>query len=154
MHQAHRGGGNTLFDHEMMYLLIRDRAPELLAALMSPDMMQIPANVQDNRIVRAQETGPVFAISPGGCALLMRYTSRPRHIAWKSDKRSQRALDLVREILVTGEAATEVRLEAGQGLICNNVLHGRQAFHDADGQPQRLIYRARYYDSVRFFGAN
>ena len=154
VHQAHRGGGNTLFDHEMMYLLLRDREPELLEALMHPRMMQIPPNVQDNRIVRAQETGPVFAISPGGCSLLMRYTSRPRHIVWKSDRRSQRALDLVREILVKGEAAAEVRLAAGQGLICNNVLHGRQAFHDADGQPQRLIYRARYYDAIRFDSAD
>ncbi len=150
VHQAHRGGGNTLFDHEMMYLMIRDREPELLDALMDPDMMQVPPNVQDNRIVRARETGPVFAIAPGGCSLLMRYTSRPRHIVWKTDRRSQRALDLVREILVRGEAAAEVRLEAGQGIICNNVLHGRQAFHDADGHPQRLIYRARYYDPVRF----
>ena len=92
----------------------------------------------------------MFAISPGGCSLLMRYTSRPRHIAWKADRRSRQAIDLVREILVRGEAASEVRLADGQGLICNNVLHGRQAFHDADGQPQRLIYRARYYDAVRF----
>jgi len=43
---------------------------------------------------------------------------------------------------------TEIRLQRGQGMVCNNVLHGRQAFHDAPDQPGRLIYRARYYDGI------
>ena len=34
VHQAERGGGNHLFDHEWMYITIRDREPDLLAALM------------------------------------------------------------------------------------------------------------------------
>ncbi len=36
--------------------------------------------------------------------------------------------------------------EPGWGLICNNVLHTRTGF--ADGQPPRLLYRARYYDRL------
>jgi hypothetical protein len=41
-------------------------------------------------------------------------------------------------------------LRAGQGIICNNVLHKREAFADdaAAGQ-QRLLYRARYHERIR-----
>ena len=130
VNQSARGGGNYLFDHEMMYLLIRDQSTELLEALMHDDLMRIPANVQDNQVVRAEESGPVFSLQPRSCALNMRYTSRPHNIVWKSDKCSQRALNLVREILMQGEAMIEIRLHAGQGIICNNILHGRQAFQD------------------------
>lgn len=148
VHQAGRGGGNSLFDHEMMYMLIRDQSPDLLQALMADDLMRIPANVQDNRVIRAEEKGPVFSLQPLSCALNMRYTSRPHNIVWKSDKRSERALNLVREILMDGGAMTEIRLNRGQGLVCNNILHGRQAFHDAPGESARMIYRARYYDAI------
>ena len=148
VNQAGRGGGNTLFDHEMMYMLIRDKAPAALAALMCDDMLHIPANIQQNRVVRAEESGPVFSLQANRGALNMRYTSRPQNIVWKSDRQSADALNLVREILVQGSAVVEVRLQPGQGIICNNILHGRQAFHDVSGQPARLIYRARYHDAI------
>ncbi|MGD8348540.1 MAG: TauD/TfdA family dioxygenase [Gammaproteobacteria bacterium] len=146
--QARRGGGNFLFDHELMYLLIRDREPGLLAALMADDMMRIPANVQGGQVLRAEESGPVFSLQPGGRGLNMRYTSRPRNIEWKSDRLSRRALDLVREILVDGGAAIELRLQAGQGIVCNNILHGREAFRDLADEPARLVYRARYLEAI------
>jgi len=146
--QARRGGGNFLFDHELMYLMIRDREPGLLAALMADDMMRIPANLQDDHLLRAEETGPVFSLQADGRGINMRYTSRPRNILWKSDRRSRRALDLVREILVDGGAAVELRLKDGQGMVCNNILHGREAFRDLAEQPARLVYRARYLDAI------
>ena len=148
VNQAGRGGGNTLFDHEMMYMLLRDRSPAARAALMGDDMLHIPANVQHNRVVRAEESGPVFSLQANRGALNMRYTSRPQNIVWKSDRQSTDALNLVREILMQGSAVVEVRLQPGQGVVCNNILHGRQAFHDAPGQPARLIYRARYHDAI------
>ena len=148
VNQAGRGGGNYLFDHEMMYMLIRDQSPEALGALMCGDMLRIPANVQDNRIIRAEESGPVFSLQSNNCALNMRYTSRPQNIVWKTDKRSTDALNLVREILMDGSAMIEVRLQQHQGIVCNNVLHGRQAFHDMAEQPARLIYRARYQNAI------
>ena len=148
VNQAVRGGDNYLFDHEMMYLLIRDRDPDLLDALMCDDLMLIPANVQNNQVIRAEESGPVFSLCADHCALHMRYTSRPQNIVWKSDKRSASALNLIREILMDSEAVTELRLQDRQGIICNNILHGRQSFHDLAGQPTRLVYRTRYYDSI------
>ena len=33
------------------------------------------------------------------------------------------------------------------GLVCNNVLHDREAFTDS-AQRKRLIYRARYFERV------
>ena len=151
--QAERGGGNYLFDHELMYILIRDRAPDLMAALMADDMMRIPANVQGRQIIRAEESGAVFSPCPGSLGLHMRYTSRPHNIVWKADQRSQKALNLVREILMDGDGVVDLRLERGQGMVCNNILHGRQAFHDRAERPARLIYRARYHDSIEFAGA-
>lgn len=150
--QAKRGGGNYLFDHELMYILIRDRSPELLAALMAPDLMRIPPNIQDNQLIRAEESGPVFSIHGGSGGLHMRYTSRPHNIVWKSDKRSERALNLVREILMDSDAAIDLRLQDNQGIVCNNILHGRQAFHDPMQPPGRLIYRARYHDAIETGG--
>ena len=145
---AERGGGNFLFDHEMMYLLIRDTDPELIAALMNPDIMTIPANVSGNKVIRPQTSCAVFSIDPGTGRLQMRYTSRPRNITWSDDKRSERALKLVREILIDDEAVTHLQLGAGQGLICNNLLHGREAFRDSPQGCSRLMYRARYYDFI------
>jgi len=78
----------------------------------------------------------------------MRYTLRPHNIVWKADQRSQRALKLVREILLDSDALIDVRLQDGQGMVCNNVLHGRHAFHDTPGQPARLVYRARYHSAI------
>ena len=150
VHQAGRGGGNHLFDHELMYILLRDRTPDLLAVLMDNDMMSIPPNIQGNRVIREAEAGPVFSIKPGGCQLQMRYTSRPHNIVWKPGKRSEKALNRLREILMDGEAVIDLRLEDNQGIVCNNVLHGRQAFHEPAGRPGRLIYRARYYDAIDF----
>jgi alpha-ketoglutarate-dependent taurine dioxygenase len=143
-----RGGGNYLFDHEMMYLLIRDQSTELLEALMHDDLLSIPANVQGNQVVRAQESGPVFSLQPRSSKLNMRYTSRPHNIVWKQDQCSQRALNLVREILMEGKSMIEIRLQAGQGIICNNILHGRQAFQDNPVAPARLVLRARYHDAI------
>jgi alpha-ketoglutarate-dependent taurine dioxygenase len=156
VNQAERGGGNYLFDHEMMYMLIRDQSPTALAALMRNDMLRVPANVQQNRVIRAEESGPVFSLQAQCRALNMRYTSRPQNIVWKADKRSTDALNLVREILMEGSATVEVRLQPRQGIVCNNLLHGRQAFHDAADHPARLIYRARYHDAIdldKGFGA-
>ncbi len=146
---AARGGGNFLFDHEYLYLLIRDRAPDLAAALMRPDLMYVPANLQGDRVVRAAESGPVFAIDAGSGALQMRYTSRPRNIVWKTDPQSRRALDLVRELLMAGDGTIELRLRRGQGLICANLLHGREAYVDDPAGAPRLVYRARYVDPLR-----
>jgi len=145
---ADKGGGSYVFDHELMYIRIRDTAPELIEALMADDLMVIPANVQSNKVIRPEKSGPVFSICPGSGALHMRYSARPRNIGWKSDKASQRAINLIREVLIDDSGMIEFKLEAGQGIVCSNLLHGRQAFSDSDPDRARLLYRVRYLDSI------
>jgi hypothetical protein len=111
-------------------------------------MMCVPANVQGNRVIRAEETGPVFSLQPGTCGLNMRYTSRPHNIVWKPDRQSAAALNRVREILMDGKTMIEIKLRERQGIVCNNILHGRQAFQNGADMPPRLVYRARYYDAI------
>jgi alpha-ketoglutarate-dependent taurine dioxygenase len=150
VHPAAQGGGSYVFDHELMYIRIRDTAPELIAALMAHDLMVIPANIQANRVVRPEQSGPVFSICPRSGALHMRYSARPRNIDWKSDKVSERAINLIRDILIDDSDVIEFELDAGQGIICNNILHGRKEFSDADTARSRLLYRVRYLDSISF----
>ena len=151
--QASEGGDNFVLDHEMLYLQIRDAAPDLLLALMDPQMMHIPANIRDGRVIRPAQSGAVFIIDADTGALRMRYSARPRHIEWKSDALSRRALEFMRELINDNEYVFRFKLQNGQGLVCNNLLHGRTAFNDDSNTPDsRLYYRARYYDSLAIPG--
>jgi alpha-ketoglutarate-dependent taurine dioxygenase len=143
------GGENALLDHEIAYLLLRDENPEHVAALMQPDAMTIPANNEEGLELRPEQSGPVFSIAADG-SLHMRYTARKRNIAWKQDAATQAAVQALEGLLSGGRAHIFYhRLEPGQGVIANNVLHNRSGFSDGSGPgQQRLIYRARYYDRI------
>jgi len=147
VHPAQHGGENELLDHEMVYIALRDADPHYIEALMHPLAMTIPANVADGRELRPERTGPVFGIRPGG-RLHMRYTDRTRSIVWRDDALTGEAVTRLKALLHTpGPWHFKGRLEAGQGLISNNVLHTRSGFED--GERPRLLYRARYYDRIR-----
>lgn len=144
---AHEGGANALLDHEILYLLLRDENPDYIRALIQENAMSIPARMDDSGIARPEETGPVFAILPGG-QLHMRYTARTRSIAWKQDDATQAAVAAIEKIL--GQDLPwkfQHKLEAGMGLLCNNVLHDRTGFVDSP-EHKRIMYRARYYDRI------
>ncbi|MEE8342814.1 MAG: TauD/TfdA family dioxygenase [Gammaproteobacteria bacterium] len=147
---AAEGGDNLLIDHEMIYLQLRDENPEFVAALMRPDAMIIPANVEDGVQLREPRAGPVFSVDPETGSLHMRYTARSRNIEWSDDTTTKAAVAYLGE-LMEGDSACifRLRLTPGQGIICNNVLHGRTAFEDhAQPDRRRLLYRARYYDRI------
>ena len=151
VNQASRGGDNSLLDHEMIYMQIRDTDPDLTAALMDTSIMVVPANVSNKRVVRQAESGPVFVVDSKTGRLNMRYSARPQNIGWKSHGLSIRAVNLVRELLMDNQYIAWQKLKSGQGIVCNNVLHGRRAFTDGPaGEASRLYYRARYYDAVTF----
>ena len=148
---AAEGGENSLLDHEIAYILMRDTNPDYVRALMAPDAMTIPANTEEGVETRPAITGPVFSVDPVGSSLHMRYTARTRSIEWKQDVTTQEAVQFL-EKLLAGESPYIFRhtMTAGQGLICNNVLHNRTAFaDDTDRGIARLVYRARYYDRIR-----
>ena len=147
---AARGGENALMDHEMLYLLMRDENPLYIEALMRPDVMTIPANVENGVEIRPAQTGPVFSLDPESGCLHLRYTARTRSIEWKQDKTTKSAVRCLEEILASDSPYIfHNRLSAGQGIICNNVLHTRSAFEDDEDCEGRLVYRARYYDRVK-----
>lgn len=147
---AAEGGENFLFDHELLYILLRDQDPELIAALMAADALSIPANEQQGAVLREIEQGPVFSSGLTGRRLHMRYSTRPKNIVWKQQVELQRALELIRQILTADEGRVVLKLQRGQGVLTNNILHGRTAF--TDGDDPRLMYRSRYYDEITLPG--
>lgn len=150
---AFSGGENELLDHELVYLIMRDESPEHIRALMQPDAMTIPANTEPGGEVRPAQSGPVFSIDPETGDLHMRYTARTRSIEWKNNPETRDAVACLERILTGEDHVIRHRMEPGQGLICNNVLHNRTAFeNDAKTGKSRLVYRARYYDRIRDTG--
>jgi hypothetical protein len=146
VHPAAEGGENELLDHEIVYLRLREENPDYIRALMHPQAMTIPANEVEGEELRPARSGPVFAVYPDG-HLHMRYTDRSRSIEWRDDPLLQEAVEHLKAILKTPSPwHFKGRLEAGQGLLCNNVLHTRSAF--SDGDRPRLLYRARYFDRI------
>ena len=144
---AESGGENELLDHEIAYIQLRDRDPQHIRALMAPDAMTVPARIEDGRIERPAQAGPVFSVDANAC-LHMRYTARSVSIAWKQDAATRAALTALEDILGTPSPwMFRGRLEPGMGLLGNNVLHTRTPFTDAP-ERRRLIYRARYYQRV------
>ncbi|NGZ05214.1 MAG: TauD/TfdA family dioxygenase [Magnetococcales bacterium] len=146
---AHEGGENDLLDHDLVYIQLRDTAPEVLRTLMLPDVMTIPARLApDGSIARPERSGPVFSVTPQG-HLHMRFTNRTKSIRWRSDDATQHAVDTLRQILNASEPQRfRGRLETGWGLISNNVLHTRAAFADPPDGPRRVLYRARFFDRL------
>jgi alpha-ketoglutarate-dependent taurine dioxygenase len=143
---AAEGGENRLLDPEIAYILLRDADPQYVKALSAPDAMTIPANEEDPAAQRGAQTGPVF--SEDGGALHMRYTARTRSIEWQPDEVTQAAVRHLRQILDSDSPYVfRLKLQGGQGLVCNNVLHDRSEFTDAPGAG-RLVYRARYADRI------
>jgi hypothetical protein len=148
---AAEGGENQLLDHEIAYLLLRDANPDHIRALMQPDVMTIPPGLDGDGNERGASIGPVFSIHEASGSLHMRYTARKRNIEWKDDAATVAALVELKRIL-KGEGHPYVfraRLEAGMGLICNNVLHTRDGFIDRPNTVGRLLYRARYFDRIK-----
>ena len=109
----------------------------------------IPANEESGES-RAAVSGPVFSIDPGSGSLHMRYTARTRSIQWHDDPVTRVAVQRLADMLSeTSRYHFRHRLEAGQGVLCNNVLHNRSGFKDdVDSGRVRLLYRARYLDRI------
>jgi len=148
---APHGGRSGLLDHELAYIALRDASRDAVRALMAADAMTIPARVDEAGVARAAQSGPVFSVDADG-ALHMRYTARTRSIAWRADDATRNAVDMLAQLLAgrwceAASWALHLRLGAGMGLVCHNVLHERSAFADDPAAP-RLLYRARYLDRV------
>jgi len=149
--RAAHGGENALLDHEIAYILLREKNPEYIRALMGENVMTIPPRIEDGKIARGEESGPVFSVMPGG-DLHMRYTIRVNNVVWSDDPLTQEALEYLKQIL-NGDSKYIFRglLQPGMGLVSNNVLHDRAAFSD-DATHKRHYYRARYFGRLQGTG--
>lgn len=147
---AAEGGANWLLDPEMVYIAMRDANPAFIEALMHPGVMTIPENTPEPDAHRPAVSGPVFSVDPTDGSLHMRYTARTRSVRWKDDAVTRDAVAFLEEFLTAPVSfAFRVCLKAGEGIVCNNVLHNREAFNDApDTKRQRLLWRARYRDRI------
>ena len=146
---AASGGENAFLDHEIAYLQLRDENPDYIRALMAPDAMTIPPNVQNGEELRGEQSGPVFSIDADG-HLHMRYSARTRNVVWKDDAATRAAAECLLALFQQNSPYIfRHRLAAGQGAVSNNVLHCRTEFSaPADGSAGRLLYRARYFDRI------
>ena len=142
--RAASGGENALMDHEVLYIMLREKNPDYIQALMNPQVLTIPARIKDGEVAREEEQGPVFSITDTG-DLHMRFTIRESNVLWAKDPITQEALATINNIFVQpGDYIYRGLLEPGMGLVSNNVLHDRAAFTE-DEVHQRHYYRARYY---------
>lgn len=148
--QAAEGGANWLLDPEMVYIALRDADPGYVDALMREDAMTIPENELEPGVRRPAVTGPVFSVDPADGSLHMRYTARTRSIRWKDDAATREAVAFLESLFSPPVAfAFRVRLNPGEGIVCNNVLHNREAFTDGpETNGKRLLWRARYRERV------
>ena len=145
---AASGGENALFDPEIAYIRLRDENPDFITAFEHRECMIIPANTDAQGEIRPAVCGPVFSRDVRSGAIHLRYSARKKNIQWRDDVLTRAAREFLAEILADESGPVfRYRLQAGEGLISNNVLHNRTAFEDDPGHG-RLIYRARFYDRI------
>ena len=149
---AREGGINALLDPDIAYIRLRDKGRALVAAMMHPAAMTIPESVEEDGSVRPVSTGPVLLIDAAG-RLTMRYTARARNIIWRDDEDTRAAVALLDRLLAheEEELIIKYKMEAGEGLLSNNVLHTRSGFENGDGDRDaatRLLYRVRYRERI------
>ncbi|MDH3716177.1 MAG: TauD/TfdA family dioxygenase [Gammaproteobacteria bacterium] len=142
------GGANRFYDHELAYIMLREREPLWIDALSQRDVLTIPGYAVDSGVSRPDISGPVFSVRSDG-GLHMRYTARTRHVVWKRDTAVQEAIGFLHEILDDPDGyGCRHTLRAGEGVVCANVLHSRDAYVDNQPVQRRKLLRARYRDPL------
>jgi hypothetical protein len=144
---AAEGGENQLLDPDMLYIHLRNQNPEYIKALSQPQVMCIPENIENGVLIRPQTCSAVF-LQEQDHALAMRYSKRKRNIIWADDGLTREALACLEQYLESDSPYhIRYRLNAGEGVINNNVLHTRSGFTDSPDS-KRVFYRARYYNRI------
>lgn len=144
---AASGGENALLDPDIAYIRLRDEDPRMIEAFEHPECMTIPANRGVGGEIRPEVTGPVFSYENNG-AIHMRYSARKKNIRWRDDPLTRAAREFLTALLdEESDPVLRYRLQPGEGLISNNVLHNRTAFENGAANG-RLLYRARFFDRI------
>jgi alpha-ketoglutarate-dependent taurine dioxygenase len=131
---ADEGGITSVINHEDAYDMLHAINPEYTKALEADDVY---GNTNKGKLANLI-WGPVFT-KPNG-RLHMRYGAYARG-EWKDDPVVSAARKALDDILNGPNLNVHTfKMEAGQGIICNNVLHRRTSFEG----DQRKLYRVRY----------
>lgn len=148
--QAEHGGENRVADPEMAYLRLREENPEFVRALMHPEAMTIPENREPDGTLRPVSVGPVFFADTASGRLQMRYTARTRSILWRDDATTRQAVTWLGKWLQSDDPSIRsLRLEPGQGIVSNNVLHNRTGFDNSTGtENARTMLRIRFHERL------
>ena len=146
---ATAGGVNQAIDNDIAYIRLRDENPDYIVALMHPEAMTIPETHEEDGTLRPASIGPVFWVE--GDDLIMRYTARTRSITWRDDPTTHDAVAFLQNLLVEGDPLMlEAKLQPGQGVFNNNVLHNRTAFDPTEvgNESRRIMYRVRFNNRI------
>lgn len=145
--QAETGGENALLNPDIAYIRLRDEDPRFITAFEHPECMTIPANITAEGEIRAAVSGPVFSYDASD-KIHMRYSARKKNIQWRDDPVTTDARAFLSEVLNEKEGPViRHRLQPGEGLLSNNVLHNRTEFSDS-ADTNRFLYRARFFDRI------
>ena len=147
---ADSGGVNQVFDPEIAYIRLRDEDPAYISALMHPSAMTIPENAEPNGNLRPASIGPVFEVNPQTGYLEMRYTARTRSIEWRDDAVTHAAVAYLQSVLNSDDPYIQtIKMQDGDGLLCNNSLHNRTGFDaNSENTSARLLMRVRFHNRV------
>jgi len=145
---ATEGGDNRWIDPEMLYIHFRECNPDVIEALSHSETLTIPARHDGNQVAREASIGPVFFVDKTSHTPKMRFTQRKRNIDWlKSTEICDSLCELNNFLASDSEIHHQYKLAAGEGLVCNNVLHNRGSFIDSAQQKRKLL-RGRYTNRV------
>ena len=132
---AEDGGMNKYLDHEIAYILFNNKSDKLKDLLLH-DACCIPTNTKTNR---KEVYNPVFMFKDE--KLHMKFTMRERNITW--NKNITEAINILKSIIKESSDYHIInKLEPGNGVITNNIIHMRTAFTNSKNK-NRLLYRLR-----------
>ena len=139
---AFSGGENYLLDHELAireYILKHDN----LDSLSRSDTFIIPGN---NDAGRDATEGYVCDINSKYKKFHMKFSMRERNI--ELNEQSKIAFMRMKKIIKEDckKYYITYKLSKNEGIVSNNILHGRNSF--VDGKVMRKLYRIRSYERI------
>ena len=142
VHPATHGGENYLLDHELAlreYVLRYDD----INNLMSEDALTIPESKDTSR---SEISTYIFSIKNQYKKLHMRFSMRKDNI--DTSPKAGHAVTKLKEIIENDCAKYSLtyKLQKNEGIITNNILHGRKAFKD--DKVKRKLLRIRSYERL------
>ena len=139
---ATEGGENFLLDHELVlreYIFGNDDIDDLMAG----DALTIPESKDTSR---SEISTYVFSFKNQYKKLHMRFSMRKDNIG--TSPKANSAMTKLREIIENDCAKYSLtyKLQKNEGIITNNILHGREAFKD--DKVKRKLLRIRSYERL------